>query len=148
MNTSADDPDTTPTVYLNVTYPNGTRSQYTMVHISGKFWQYNLTGAYGDNRTWGQGLHNLTTWVSDGSQTNVSDKFNFTVDANTISMNKLGRAFPNAPMLAAAAAATKILEVNQIIESFKNYFKKKLVEDILQKNLDVMQEAAKEVKGL
>lgn len=72
----------------------------------------------------------------------------FTVDANTISMNKLGRAYPNAPMLAAAVAATRILKVDEIIESFKNYFKKKLLDDILQKNLEVMQEAAKEVKGL
>lgn len=72
----------------------------------------------------------------------------FVVDANDISIKYFGKAYPNAPMLAALAAATNIISLDDLINSFKNYFGKKLSDEMLQKNVDVMKEAAKEVKSI
>ncbi|MCR5302801.1 MAG: 2-oxoacid:acceptor oxidoreductase family protein [Lachnospiraceae bacterium] len=53
----------------------------------------------------------------------------YTVDARTISVNALGRYFPNSPMLAAAVAVSKVMEKDAFIKemraSYEHKFAKK-----------------------
>lgn len=73
-----------------------------------------------------------------------------TIDARTISMETLGKYFPNIPMLAAVVKVSKIMEeekfISEMAESFKHKFAKK--PEVIEGNMKALIRAMQEVKGL
>ncbi|MFO8059881.1 MAG: 2-oxoacid:acceptor oxidoreductase family protein [Bacillota bacterium] len=73
----------------------------------------------------------------------------FTVDANRIAMDTLGRPIPNTPMLGAVIRATGVLEYDLFMESMKEELEKKFGSrpEIVEGNLKAIERAYKEVQG-
>lgn len=73
----------------------------------------------------------------------------YTIDARKISMETLGRYFPNTPMLAAIVKVTGILDDDTFItamdKSFNHKFKTKPA--VIAPNMEAVKMALKEVKG-
>ncbi len=73
-----------------------------------------------------------------------------TIDARTISIETLGKYFPNTPMLAAIVKVTGIMQdedfLNDMVESFKHKFAKK--PEVIDGNMEALRRSLKEVKGL
>ena len=73
-----------------------------------------------------------------------------TIDARTISMETLGKYFPNTPMLAAIVKVSGIMDeeafLNDMTDSFKHKFAKK--PEVIEPNMEALRRALKEVKGL
>ena len=72
----------------------------------------------------------------------------YTIDARKVSMETLGKYFPNTPMLAAIVKVSKIMNeedfVKDMQESFKHKFAKK--PEVIDGNMKALQLALKEVK--
>ncbi len=73
----------------------------------------------------------------------------FTVDADRIAMETLGRPIPNTPMLGAVIRATGVLEYDLFIESMEKQLEKKFGSrpEIVEGNLKAIERAYKEVQG-
>lgn len=71
----------------------------------------------------------------------------FTVDATGISIKYLGKNIPNTPMLGAINTAAKLFEQSLIEEELVGKFKRKLSQDILDKNINALKEAAETLKN-
>jgi pyruvate ferredoxin oxidoreductase gamma subunit len=73
-----------------------------------------------------------------------------TIDAKTISIETLGKYFPNTPMLAAIVKVSGIMEdeafLNDMVESFKHKFAKK--PEVIDGNMEALKRSLNEVKGL
>ena len=73
-----------------------------------------------------------------------------TIDARTISLETLGKYFPNTPMLAAIVKVSGIMEeeafLNDMTESFKHKFAKKT--EVIEPNMEALRRSMHEVKGL
>lgn len=73
-----------------------------------------------------------------------------TIDARTISIEALGRYFPNIPMLGAVVKVTGIMDektfLNDMEESFKHKFSKK--PGVAEGNMKALERSMREVKGL
>ncbi|MCI8372391.1 MAG: pyruvate synthase [Lachnospiraceae bacterium] len=73
----------------------------------------------------------------------------YTIDARKISMETLGRYFPNTPMLAAIVKVANILDdetfINAMDKSFNHKFKTKPA--VIAPNMEAVKLALKEVKG-
>ncbi len=73
-----------------------------------------------------------------------------TIDAKTISIETLGKYFPNTPMLAAIVKVSGIMDeqvfLDDMIESFKHKFAKK--PEVIDGNMAALKRALNEVKGL
>ena len=73
-----------------------------------------------------------------------------TIDAKTISIDCLGKYFPNTPMLAAIVKVSGIMEdeafLNDMVESFKHKFAKK--PEVIEGNMEAIRRSLNEVKGL
>ena len=73
-----------------------------------------------------------------------------TIDAKTISIETLGKYFPNTPMLAAIVKVSKIMEeeafLDDMVESFKHKFAKK--PEVIDGNMAALKRSLNEVKGL
>ncbi|NLC68992.1 MAG: pyruvate synthase [Clostridiaceae bacterium] len=73
-----------------------------------------------------------------------------TIDARTISMETLGRYFPNTPMLGAVVKVSKVMDeetfLNSMIGSFKHKFASK--PEVIEGNMKAIERAMQEVKGL
>lgn len=73
-----------------------------------------------------------------------------TIDAKTISIETLGKYFPNTPMLAAIVKVSGIMEdeafLNDMVESFKHKFAKK--PEVIDGNMAALRRSLEEVKGL
>ncbi len=73
-----------------------------------------------------------------------------TIDAKTISIDCLGKYFPNTPMLAAIVKVSGIMEddafLNDMVESFKHKFAKK--PEVIDGNMEALRRSLNEVKGL
>ena len=73
-----------------------------------------------------------------------------TIDARTISMETLGKYFPNTPMLAAIIKVSGIMDeeafLNDMTDSFKHKVAKK--PEGIEPNMEALRRALKEVKGL
>jgi pyruvate ferredoxin oxidoreductase gamma subunit len=73
-----------------------------------------------------------------------------TIDARTISIESLGRYFPNTPMLGAVVKVSKIMKeedfLNDMVESFKHKFSKK--PEVIEGNIKALERSMQEVKGL
>lgn len=72
----------------------------------------------------------------------------FTVDANKISLDCLGRVIPNTPMLGAVLSVTRIIELEKFLEHVKHTFQhKKFPEKVILGNVQAIKRAYEEVKG-
>ena len=73
-----------------------------------------------------------------------------TIDAKTISIETLGKYFPNTPMLAAIVKVSGIMEeqafLDDMVESFKHKFAKK--PEVIDGNMKALEMALKEVKKI
>ena len=73
-----------------------------------------------------------------------------TIDAKTISIDTLGKYFPNTPMLAAIVKVSGIMSdeefLNDMIGSFKHKFAKK--PDVIEGNMKALEMALKEVEKI
>lgn len=72
-----------------------------------------------------------------------------TIDARKISMETLGRYFPNTPMLGAIVRVAKLMDEGSFIESMETSFKHKFATkpQVIQPNMDAVKRALEEVRG-
>jgi pyruvate ferredoxin oxidoreductase gamma subunit len=72
----------------------------------------------------------------------------FTVDADTISKETIGRVIPNTPMLGALIKATGVLDLEDLLEDTKRKLEQKFRNrpEIIQGNLEAIRRAYQEVK--
>jgi pyruvate ferredoxin oxidoreductase gamma subunit len=84
----------------------------------------------------------------------VKEKYNLhnyqvsTVDATRISMEHLGRAMPNVPMLGTLLKMTGLLTEEEAVEFLNGYFGNKFSEKVVRGNIAALQAAFEEVQGL
>jgi pyruvate ferredoxin oxidoreductase gamma subunit len=73
-----------------------------------------------------------------------------TIDARTISIETLGKYFPNTPMLGAVVKVSNVLDekvfLEDMVESFKHKFEKK--PEVVEGNIKALERSLQEVKGL
>jgi pyruvate ferredoxin oxidoreductase gamma subunit len=69
------------------------------------------------------------------------------VDATTISMDELGRAIPNTPMIGALVKATGCVSIDTVKKDIEKKFLKKFGERIVQGNIRAIERAHEEVKS-
>jgi pyruvate ferredoxin oxidoreductase gamma subunit len=73
-----------------------------------------------------------------------------TIDARTISIETLGKYFPNTPMLGAVVKVSKIMEpelfLKDMVDSFKHKFAKK--PEVVEGNIKALERSMQEVQGL
>ncbi|TYQ14797.1 UNVERIFIED_CONTAM: pyruvate ferredoxin oxidoreductase gamma subunit [Acetivibrio alkalicellulosi] len=73
-----------------------------------------------------------------------------TIDARTISIDTLGKYFPNTPMLGAVVKVSGVMDekefLSDMIESFKHKFAKK--PEVVDGNIKALERSMQEVKGL
>ncbi|MFZ5986496.1 MAG: 2-oxoacid:acceptor oxidoreductase family protein [Bacillota bacterium] len=73
-----------------------------------------------------------------------------TVDARTISIETLGKYFPNTPMLGAVVKVSGVMDekefLNDMVDSFKHKFAKK--PEVVDGNIKALERSMQEVKGL
>ncbi len=73
----------------------------------------------------------------------------YTVDANGISQETIGRAIPNTPMMGALVKATGVLDLEELLEDTKQKLEKKFRNkpEIVEGNLEAIRRAYEEVQG-
>lgn len=78
---------------------------------------------------------------------NYSGKI-FTVDARSISIEALGRYFPNTPMLAAIVKVSGVMTDDELLEDMKSSFKHKFAKkpEVIDGNMKALELALKAVK--
>lgn len=73
-----------------------------------------------------------------------------TIDARTISIDTLGKYFPNTPMLGAVVKVSKIMNeqefLKDMVDSFKHKFAKK--PEVVDGNIKALERSMQEVKGI
>ncbi len=73
-----------------------------------------------------------------------------TIDAKTISIETLGRYFPNTPMLGAVVKVSQVMDekefLEDMVESFKHKFAKR--PEVVEGNIKALERAMQEVKGI
>ena len=74
----------------------------------------------------------------------------YTVDARKISVQALGKYFPNTPMLAAIVKVANIMEENDFLKDMEGSFKHKFAKkpEVIDGNMKALEVALKEVKKL
>lgn len=74
----------------------------------------------------------------------------YTIDAKTISIECLGRYFPNTPMLAAVVAVTKVMPVEDFIKDMEDSFAHKFASkpQVIEGNMNALKRSVTEVNGL
>lgn len=72
-----------------------------------------------------------------------------TVDAEKISVETLGKYFPNTPMLAAAVKVSKVIETEQFIQDMEESFRKKFPAKphLVEGNMQALKRTLKEFKA-
>lgn len=73
-----------------------------------------------------------------------------TIDARTISVDTLGKYFPNTPMLGAVVKVSKVMDeevfLKDMVDSFKHKFAKK--PEVVDGNIKALERSMQEVKGI
>ena len=72
----------------------------------------------------------------------------YTIDARKISMETLGKYFPNTPMLAAIVKVSKVMTDEEFIEDMKGSFKHKFAKkpEVIEGNMKALEMALNEIK--
>lgn len=80
---------------------------------------------------------------------NLEDGKIFTVDANKISLETIGRAIPNTPMMGALIRATGIMSFEDFLEKVTGQLEKKFKTkpEVIDGNIEAIKRAYQEVKG-
>ena len=73
-----------------------------------------------------------------------------TIDAMTISLECMGKYFPNTPMLSAVVKVSGIMEENSFIKDMEKLYSEKFASkpDVIEGNMKALKRALEEVKGL
>ena len=73
-----------------------------------------------------------------------------TVDAKSISVETLGRYFPNTPMLGAVVKVSNVMDEKTFLDSMVGSFKHKFANkpEVIEGNMKALERAMQEVKGL
>jgi pyruvate ferredoxin oxidoreductase gamma subunit len=73
-----------------------------------------------------------------------------TIDARTISLETLGRYFPNTPMLAAVVKVSGIMDEEAFLKDMEGSFKHKFASkpEVIEGNMKALKRSLQEVKGL
>ena len=74
----------------------------------------------------------------------------YTVDAMTISIESLGKYFPNTPMLGAIVKVSGVMKEEEFITSMEESFKHKFASkpEVIEGNMKAIKRALQEVKGI
>lgn len=75
----------------------------------------------------------------------------YTVDAKTISIETIGKYFPNTPMLAAVVKISGVMNEEEFLKDMEDSFKHKFANkkaEIIEGNMKAIKRALQEVKGL
>lgn len=74
----------------------------------------------------------------------------YTIDARKVSMEALGRYFPNTPMLAAIVKVSGVMSDEALLEDMKNSFKHKFAKkpEVIDGNMKALELALQEVKKI
>jgi len=74
----------------------------------------------------------------------------YTIDARKVSMETLGKYFPNTPMLAAIVKVSGIMEEKDFLEDMQGSFKHKFAKkpEVIEPNMKALEVALKEVKEI
>ena len=74
----------------------------------------------------------------------------YTIDARSISIEALGKYFPNTPMLAAIVKVSKVMSDEDFLEDMKGSFKHKFAKkpEVIDGNMKALELALKEVKKI
>ena len=74
----------------------------------------------------------------------------YTIDARKISVDALGKYFPNTPMLAAIVKVSNIMTDEEFLEDMKGSFKHKFAKkpEVIEGNMKAIETALKEVKKI
>lgn len=78
--------------------------------------------------------------------TGVSDQQIWTVDATKISLEEMGRAMPNTPMLGALSRASGVVDIELIKAQMQESFADKFPQKVIDANLAALERGYKEVK--
>ena len=71
----------------------------------------------------------------------------FTVDANKIALESIGKAIPNTPMLGALLKATGLMDIEKVAEHIRASFGKKFSQEIIDGNVEALTRAYREVRS-
>jgi len=71
----------------------------------------------------------------------------FTVDANKISKEEMGKVIPNTPMIGALIKATSVVDLDKVIKTIETEFGKKFAANVLEGNIKAIKRAFEEVKS-
>jgi len=77
----------------------------------------------------------------------VSPNMVYTLNANKISLETIGRVMPNTPMLGAAVKVTQIVNGDILVESMRKSFGKKFSEAIISANIEAVKRSFVEVEN-
>ena len=74
----------------------------------------------------------------------------YTIDARKVSMEALGKYFPNTPMLAAIVKVSNIMDEKTFIEDMEGSFKHKFAKkpEVIEGNMKALELALKEIKKI
>lgn len=75
----------------------------------------------------------------------------YTIDAKTISVETIGKYFPNTPMLAAVVKISGVMTEKEFLKDMETSFKHKFANkkpEIIEGNMQALKRALQEVKGL
>lgn len=74
----------------------------------------------------------------------------YTIDARKISIETLGKYFPNTPMLAAIVKVSKVMADDALLEDMKNSFKHKFAKkpEVIEGNMKALELALKEIQKI
>ena len=74
----------------------------------------------------------------------------FTIDARKVSMETLGRYFPNTPMLAAIVKVSKVMDEKDFLEDMQGSFKHKFAKkpEVIEGNMKALEMALNEFKEI
>jgi pyruvate ferredoxin oxidoreductase gamma subunit len=71
----------------------------------------------------------------------------YTLDATQISMETIGRAIPNTPMMGALIRTTGLLTIDEFVGNTRERLEAKFRPDIVEKNIQAIERAYQEVQG-
>jgi len=71
----------------------------------------------------------------------------WTLDANQIAKDEIGKAIPNMPILGALVKASGVVKMDSVVNDIREEFTKKFSPKILEGNIRAVQRAYEEVSG-
>lgn len=78
---------------------------------------------------------------------NLTDRKVFTLNANQIAQEEIGRPIPNTVMLGALMKATGLMQMDTLLEGLTKKFKHKFSQQLIDKNIKAVKRAYEEVEA-